>query len=192
MSDSTPPDVGSHGRPIIRPRVPLARAIPDYLVELFMVLAPHDTFSNRIKAALLRWRGATIGEGIKIWRDVMVDDYRKLSIGDNVAISRSAMFVTLGGVSLGNNVIISFGCKILSAGHRIPPVGEAIRSSGIEIAPVVIEDDVWVCAGAIVLPGVTVGTGAVVAAGAIVNRDVPPYSIVGGTPARVLRMRERA
>ena len=192
MNDPTPAEVGSHGRPIVRPRVSLMRAIPDYLVELFMVLAPHDALSSRLKAALLRWRGATIGVGLKTWRDVMVDDYRKLSIGDNVAISRSSMFVCLGGVTLGNDVIISYGCQILSAGHRIPPVGEAIRSSGIEIAPVVIEDDVWVCAGAIVLPGVTVGTGSVVAAGAVVNRDVPPFSIVGGAPARVLCMRDGA
>ena len=122
----------------------------------------------------------------------MIDDYRKLRIGDNVAISRSSMFVTLGGVTIGNDVIISFGCQILSAGHRIPPVGESIRTSGIEIAPVVIEDGVWICAGAIVLPGVTVGAGSVVAAGAVVNRDVPPYSIVGGAPARLIRRREGA
>jgi acetyltransferase-like isoleucine patch superfamily enzyme len=177
---------------VIRPRVPLARAIPDYLVEIFLALAPHDALSCRIKASLLRWRGAQIGTGLKTWRDIMIDDYRKLRIGDNVAISRSSMFVTLGGVTIGNDVIISFGCQILSAGHRIPPVGESIRTSGIEIAPVVIEDGVWICAGAIVLPGVTVGAGSVVAAGAVVNRDFPPYSIVGGAPARLIRRREGA
>src|SRR4051812_48580047 len=65
-------------------RVPTGTAILDYLVELFMALTPHDPLSNKIKAALMRARGAQVGARPKIWRDVWIDDYRKLSLGDDV------------------------------------------------------------------------------------------------------------
>lgn len=174
---------------LIYPKTPLHRAIPDYLVEFFMVLAPHDPFSCALKRVLLRWRGATVGNRVKIWRDVMVDDYRKLSIGDNVTIGRSTLLVTLGGVTIGNDVMVSYACKIISASHRIPARDESLRTSGVEVESIVIEDDSWIGASAIILPGVTIGRGSVVAAGAVVTRDVPRYAVVAGVPANVLRYR---
>lgn len=174
---------------LIFPQTPLYRAIPDYLVEFFMVLAPHDPFSCAVKRILLRWRGATVGNRVKIWRDVMVDDYRKLTVGNNVTIGRSTLLVTLGGVTIGNNVMISYACKIISASHRIPARDESLRTSGVEVESIFIEDDTWISAGAIVLPGVTIGYGAVVAAGAVVTKDVPSYAVVAGVPASVLRYR---
>jgi acetyltransferase-like isoleucine patch superfamily enzyme len=162
--------------------VPLRTAVGDYLVEFFMALTPHDPLSNRIKRALMRWRGAKIGKNPKIWRDVWVDDYRKLTIGDDVSIGKSAMLQCIGGITVGNQVMIAHGSQIVSAGHRIPGAGESMRFSGLDVAPIVLEDGAWIGAGAIVLPGVRVGRGAVIAAGAVVTRDVEPYSIVGGVP----------
>jgi acetyltransferase-like isoleucine patch superfamily enzyme len=174
----------------IHPRVPLPTAILDYLVELFMAVTPHDPLSNRIKRRLMIWRGASIGPHPKIWRDVWVDDYRKLSIGSNVSIGKSAMLQCIGGITVGNNVMIAHGSQIISAGHRITDAGESMRFSGLDIAPIVIEDDVWIGAGAIVLPGVTIGKGSVVAAGAVVTKDVEPDSIVAGIPAALIRKRQ--
>jgi acetyltransferase-like isoleucine patch superfamily enzyme len=176
--------------PPIHPRVPLGTAFLDYLVECFMVVTPHDPLSSRLKSQFMRWRGARVGRGVKIWRDVWVDDYRKLTIGDDVSIGKSAMLQCIGGVSIGHRVMIAHGSQIISAGHHIPQPGEPMRTSGLEIAPVVIEDDAWIGAGAIVLPGVTVGTGAVVAAGAVVTKSVQPNTIVGGIPAVVIHHRE--
>jgi acetyltransferase-like isoleucine patch superfamily enzyme len=171
-------------------RVPLPTAVADYLVELVMALTPHDALSNRLKRALMRWRGATIGAHPKIWRDVWVDDYRKLTIGDDVSIGKSAMLQCIGSITIGNQVMIAHGSQIISAGHRIPNPGESMRFSGLDVAPIVIEDEAWIGGGAIVLPGVTVGHGAVVAAGAVVTKDVEPYAIVGGIPAVVIGSRE--
>lgn len=163
-------------------RVPIKTAIANYLVEFFMAITPHDPLSNRIKRALMQWRGAKVGPNPKIWRDVWVDDYRKLTIGADVSIGKSAMLVCIGGVTIGNQVMVAHGSQIISAGHRIPEAGESMRFSGLDIAPVVIEDGAWIGGGAIVLPGVTVGRGAVIAAGAVVTKDVEPYAIVAGIP----------
>jgi acetyltransferase-like isoleucine patch superfamily enzyme len=171
-------------------QVPRGTAVCDYLVEFFMALTPHDPLSNRIKRSLLRWRGARVGARPKIWRDVWVDDYRNLTIGDDVSIGKSAMLLCIGGVTVGNQVMIAHGAQIISAGHRIPEGGGSMRFSGLDVAPIDIEDGAWIGGGAKVLQGVTVGSGAVVAAGAVVTKDVPPRAIVGGVPATVIGTRE--
>jgi galactoside O-acetyltransferase len=171
-------------------KVPLHTAMLDYLVELFMAVAPHDAASSKIKAGLMRWRGARVGSRVKLWRDVWVDDYRQLALGDDVSVGKSAIFICGGGVTVGDRVMIAHGARIVSSGHRIPDdPAEPLRFSGPDAAPIRIEDDAWVGTGAIVLAGVTVGRGAIVAAGAVVTSDVAPGSIVGGVPARVLRQR---
>jgi acetyltransferase-like isoleucine patch superfamily enzyme len=175
--------------PGLQVRVPLPTAVCDYLVEFFMALTPHDAVSNRVKRALMRWRGAQVGARPKIWRDVWVDDYRKLAIGDDVSIGKSAMLLCIGGVTVGSQVMIAHGAQIISAGHRIPDAGESMRFSGLDVAPIVIRDGAWIGGGAIVLPGVTVGAGAVVAAGAVVTKDVPADAIVAGVPASVIGSR---
>jgi acetyltransferase-like isoleucine patch superfamily enzyme len=167
-------------------KVALPTAVADYMVELFMAVTPHDALSNRIKRTLLRWRGATVGANPKIWRDVWVDDYRKLVVGSDVSIGKSAMLGCIGGVTIGDQVMIAHGSKILSAGHHMPDGGGSMRFTGLDVAPITIADEAWIGAGAIVLPGVTVGRGAVVAAGAVVTRDVAPYTIVAGVPAAMI------
>jgi acetyltransferase-like isoleucine patch superfamily enzyme len=173
-------------------RVPITTAIGNYLVELFMALTPHDALSNRVKRALLQWRGATVGTNPKIWRDVWIDDYTKLVVGDDVSMGKSAMLICIGGVTVGDRVMIAHGAQIISAGHRIPEAGEPMRFSGLDVAPIVIEDDAWIGGGAIVLPGVTVGRGAVVAAGAVVTKDVAPDAIVAGVPGVAIASRAEA
>jgi maltose O-acetyltransferase len=186
MTTPTPTPPGLHVN------VPVRTAVCDYLVELFMAITPHDPLSNRIKRSLMRWRGATIGARPKIWRDVWVDDYRRLTIGDDVSIGKSAMLQCIGTITVGNQVMIAHGSQIVSAGHRVPAAGGSMRFSGLDVAPIVIEDGAWIGGGAIVLPGVTVGRGAVIAAGAVVTKDVEPYTIVGGIPAVVIGSRADA
>jgi len=88
-------------------------------------------------------------------------------------------------------VLIAACCAFLNRDdHRYDIVGKAIWDSGRGDAhKIVIEDDVWIGHGVIVLSNVTIGRGAVIAAGSVVNKDVPPYGIVGGVPAKVLKMR---
>jgi acetyltransferase-like isoleucine patch superfamily enzyme len=103
-----------------------------------------------------------------------------LELGDQVDIGEFTHIRANGGVTIGSRVLIASHVIITSRGHPA-----ALPRYGIvEDAPIVIEDDVWIGAGAIVLPGVTVGRGAVVGAGAVVAKSVEPRTIVGGVPAR--------
>jgi len=107
-----------------------------------------------------------------------------LSLGKNVHLGEYVHIRAGGGVTIGDNVAIAAHVAIASQGHPTDLPRCQGRHWRITEAPVVIEDDVWVGSGAIILPGTRVGRGAVVAAGAVVSRDVPALSIVAGVPAR--------
>lgn len=109
-----------------------------------------------------------------------------IKIGESTTINKYVDLDGRGGLSIGNNVSISAYVKIITASHDP-------NTSGFEYVtkPVRIEDYVWIGTGALVLPGVTLGVGSVVASGSIVTKDVEPYSIVAGNPARKLGDRKR-
>jgi acetyltransferase-like isoleucine patch superfamily enzyme len=94
-----------------------------------------------------------------------------------------------GGVEIGEQTLVSMHCTILSSNHGVPPLGKLIRETADELLPTKIGRDVWIGANAVILGGVTIGEGAVVAAGAVVNRDVEAGVVVAGVPARIVRNR---
>lgn len=119
-----------------------------------------------------------------------------LSIGDGTSVPRGAtFFCTRAPLTIGRKVIFGPHPTIITGDHRIDIVGRYIIDVGDSDkhpehdAPVVIGDDVWVGANVVILKGVTIGRGSVVAAGAVVTRSCPPYSIIAGVPARVVRSR---
>lgn len=117
-----------------------------------------------------------------------------LSIGDGSSIPKGSVFYCTGApLSIGKKVIFGPRPTIITGNHRIDVVGKYIMDISEKLPendmPVVIEDDVWVGANVTILKGVTIGRGSVVAAGAVVNRSFPPYSIIGGVPARLLKVR---
>lgn len=127
---------------------------------------------NRTRKIFFRETGVQVGRGTVLNPHLVIsDDYEKLvKIGDRVAVSPGVM-------------IIADANPNNSALQELPYVREHLIVS----REVVIEDDAWIGAGAIILPGVVVGRGAVVGAGAVVTRDVAPYTIVAGSPAREIR-----
>lgn len=119
---------------------------------------------------------------------------KNLSLGNNVSIPRfSHIFCTDAPLTIGNNVIFGPAPTIVTGDHRIDVIGKPIFSSYDKLpendAPVIIEDDVWVGAHVTILKGVTIGRGSVVAAGSVVNKQTPPYSISGGVPAKTIKFR---
>jgi len=139
-----------------------------------------------------RWvLGVLIGQDSSVFMSCTLTFYRpfwksdhKLRIGANTIINRECLLDGRGGLTIGNNVSISPQVALITSEHLLDDSGFAVRDRGITI-----QDRVWIGTRATVLPGVSIGEGAVVAAGAVVHRDVPPYSVVGGVPARVLRGR---
>lgn len=125
-----------------------------------------------------------IGPGAAILMDCTFDCTQNLSIGPNTVINGKCRLDNKGGISLGQNVSISHECIILSADHDLDSRDFAGRER-----PVTIEDYAWIGTRAMIMPGVTIGKGAVVAAGAVVTRDVAPYNVVAGVPAKMIRQR---
>lgn len=117
-----------------------------------------------------------------------------LSIGEHTSIPKGSIFYcTEAPLTIGKNVIFGPRPTIITGDHRIDIVGSYIIDNTEKLpendAPVIIEDDVWCGANVTILKGVTIGRGSVIAAGAVVTKNIPPYSIAGGIPARVLKKR---
>ena len=119
-----------------------------------------------------------------------------MSIGDGTSIPKgSTFYCTIAPLTIGKKVIFGPKPTIITGDHRIDIIGKYIidvtdAEKGPEHdAPVVIEDDVWCGANVTILKGVTIGRGSVVAAGAVVTKSCPPYSIIGGVPAKQIKMR---
>jgi acetyltransferase-like isoleucine patch superfamily enzyme len=110
-----------------------------------------------------------------------------IRVGRNVFINQNCTIYDLGGVDIGDDVLIGPNVSIITSGHPIEP---SRRRDGVTAAPIVIERNVWIAAGATIIGGVTVGENSVVAAGAVVTKDVPPNSLVAGVPAKVIRSLE--
>ena len=109
--------------------------------------------------------------------DVIIGDHTRIGLHNTI----------IGPVIIGSHVNLAQGITITALNHNFDDSEKRIDQQGISTKEVVLEDDIWVGANAVILPGVTIGTHAVVAAGAIVTKDVPPHSLVAGVPAKVIR-----
>ena len=132
-----------------------------------------------------------IGNDVYVGHQTILKGYYKneMHIGDGTWIGQQCFFHSGGGIRIGKNVGIGPGVKILTSVHAEAGRGTPILHSPIDFSEVVVEDDCDLGVGCILMPGVRVGRGAQVAAGAVVTRDVKPYSVVAGVPAKVLRER---
>ncbi len=114
---------------------------------------------------------------------------KKIKLGNHLSINKGCTLDGTGGLTIGDYVMMARDSCIYSGGHRFDDISIPMINQGYEKQPTIIEDDVWIGAKAIILPGVTVGHGSIVAAGAVVTKDVPKYSVVAGVPAKVIRTR---
>jgi acetyltransferase-like isoleucine patch superfamily enzyme len=132
-----------------------------------------------------------IGDHVYVGHQSILKGYHAglMIIGDGTWIGPQCFFHSAGGITIGRDVGIGPGVKILTSTHRLDQVDLPILHSTVDFAPVVIEDGSDIGVGAIVLPGVRIGRGAQIGAGAVVSEAVPEYAVATGVPARVLRRR---
>ena len=115
---------------------------------------------------------------------IHVDYGFNISVGDNFYCNFNCVLLDCAKITIGNNVFLAPGVQLLTASHPI----NAIERRSVEFAlPVTIGDDVWIGANALILPGVTIGSRVVIAAGAVVNKDVPDDVVVAGVPAKIVK-----
>ena len=109
--------------------------------------------------------------------DVLIGDYTRIGLHNTI----------IGPVKIGHHVNLAQGITVTALNHNFDDTNKRIDEQGVSTNAVTIEDDVWIGANAVILPGVTIGNHCVVAAGAVVTKDVPPHSLVAGVPAKVIK-----
>lgn len=148
------------------------------------------------------------GRHSKIYRSVRMDTppYRKFSLGDYSVVESFSCInnavgdviigdhtriglhnTVIGPVTIGSHVNLAQGITITALNHNFKDNIQRIDDQGVSTSPVIIGDDIWIGANAVVLPGVSIGNHSVVAAGAVVTKNVPPHSLVAGVPAKIIK-----
>jgi maltose O-acetyltransferase len=160
------------------------------LANLVCGLMPAYTCTT-LRASVYRTLGMQLGEGVAFFSPITItgsgpNPYPRLSIGDDSMVGVGVLFNLEGTITIGKNVQVAQFVRIYTARHRMG-TSERRFTPAFTPEPVVIEDGVYVTTGSIILPGVTIGHGSVVSANSVVNRDVPPNSLVSGVPARVIK-----
>jgi maltose O-acetyltransferase len=144
------------------------------------IIGIYQTIMRRIYAYFL------FGKKVEIFGKIKVYNSKSIKIGHTVTLNYGILLAIREGLTIGNNVVISAGVIISDAGLDLDLLINETKAIHVS-KPIVIEDGAWIGAGAIILRGVTIGTKSVVAAGAVVTKDVPPYVVVGGNPAKIIK-----
>ncbi|MDM8144873.1 acyltransferase [Bacteroides eggerthii] len=127
------------------------------------------------------------GKKVKLWPGVHISG-DNIKIGNNVQIGYGTILLACKGITIGSNTQIAAQCYIIDTNHGMK-YGELMQSQPLESEAIEIGDDVWIGAQCTVLKGVKIGSHAVIAANSVVNKDVPPYAIVAGSPAKIIKSR---
>jgi acetyltransferase-like isoleucine patch superfamily enzyme len=140
--------------------------------------------------------GISLGDGVTIARyttiratGVLGNLGVGLTIGDGSNLGEYSYVGAAGGIKIGCNVLVGQRVSFHAENHNFEALDRPIKLQGVTRRGIVVEDDCWIGSGAIILDGVTIGRGSVIAAGAVVARSVPPCSVAGGVPAKIIRSR---
>lgn len=145
------------------------------------------SFFSKGRIYLLRKLGAKLGRECSVLKSVSISYPERLTIGNQSGLGLRTVINCHAEVNIGNRVLMGPEVMIFTANHKWNETEKTFYKQGFHAKPINIGDDTWVGARAIILPGVTIGKGVIIAAGAVVNSDVPDYFIVGGVPAKFIK-----
>lgn len=138
---------------------------------------------EELRALMSRLVGYRVDDGFRLFPPIFTDFGKNIKIGKDVFVNSGCCFQDQGGVTLGDGCLVGHNVVFATLDHDKCPS----KRGDMTAAPIVVGKDVWIGAHATILKGVTIGDGAIVAAGAVVTRDVPPNTIAAGVPARVVK-----
>ena len=142
--------------------------------------------SSRFRLFYLRILGMKVGKSCYMYEGIHVRNPQGIVLGNNNHIGPHVLLDGRRGLFLGDSVVVGYGAIIWTLNHDYNDIHFCLKGD-----PVHIGNHAWICSHSIILPGITIGEGAVVASNAVVTKDVQPYTIVGGVPAKVIGHRER-
>jgi len=154
-----------------------------FAAKKLLVQLNNSSDPAEINALLSQITGSEIDESVAVFTPLYINFGKNTKIGKNVFINFDCVFLDLGGITIEENVLIAPKVSLLSEGHPVSPNERQSLAPG----HIHIRKNAWIGAGATILPGVTVGENAVVAAGAVVSKDVPANTVVGGIPAKHIK-----
>lgn len=170
------------------------------IIKMFLKIAPADVAGQVVRyipgffgdyARVMAYRKVMkrLGRNSYLSDGVVVLYPENIEIGDDVSVNQLCVIHGMGGVRIGSKSRIGYGVKLLSFNHEFAERGMPIMNQGYDKGMIDIGEDVWIGANSIVLKGVKIGRGSVIGACSLVNKDVPPYSVAIGIPARVMKKR---
>ncbi|MEY8330076.1 DapH/DapD/GlmU-related protein [Lachnospiraceae bacterium 48-33] len=142
---------------------------------------------EELREIMERLIGKQVDDTFRLFPPFYTDFGKNIKIGKNVFINSGCHFQDQGGITIGNDVLIGHNVVLATINHDLAPS----QNRKNHYAPVTISNNVWIGSNATILPGVTIGEWAVVAAGAVVTKNVEPYTVVGGNPAKLIKTVER-
>ena len=138
---------------------------------------------EEVAALFARITGKPTPEGFRLFPPFYANIGKNITVGKGVFLNTGCHFGDQGGITIGDNVLFGSNVVIATVNHDFDPANRRTAYP----SPVVIGNNVWIGSSVTIVPGVTIGENAIVAAGAVVTKDVPPNTVVGGNPARILR-----
>ena len=164
-------------------RLKVFREICQHTVKISMEINSVYHTPEELVKLMSELTGKKVDESFRMYPPFYADFGKNISFGKNVFLNAGCKFQDQGGIEIGDNVLIGHNAVLATANHALEPS----LNRKLNYAPIKICDNVWLGANVTVLQGVTIGEWAVVAAGAVVTKDVEPYTIVGGIPAKFIK-----
>jgi len=152
-------------------------------IEITMELNNHYHTPEEIVLLMSRLTGRRVAPNFRVFPPFYTDCGKNCHFGDNVFINSGCRFQDQGGIYIGDRVLIGHNVVLATLNHHANPT----KRGNLIPSPIYIGNDVWIGANATICPGVKIGEGAIIAAGAVVTKDVAPNTIVGGVPAKFLK-----